>query len=161
MKIEFYHTFKIPEKGINITGQWDLNPTLEHFKFDVKGKTLLDVACRDGFYSYHFGETGSEALRRRHRRPTTAFHTGSDPAEVPAPERIHDQRPARNPLTSHRRRSATWMIRPSLKQIHHARDFISWRTAGRRPGSGGPVTSEVYRDRQPSSGPLIQERYSP
>jgi len=59
MKIEFYHTFRIPEKGINITGQWDLNPTLEHFKFDVKGKTLLDVACRDGFYSYHFERRGA------------------------------------------------------------------------------------------------------
>lgn len=59
MKAEFYHTFRIPEKGINITGQWDLNPTIEHFKFDVKGKTLLDVACRDGFYSYHFEKQGA------------------------------------------------------------------------------------------------------
>lgn len=56
MKIEFYHTFKIPEKGINITGQWDLNPTAPHIFEHVKvaGKSVLEVACRDGWYSFCF-----------------------------------------------------------------------------------------------------------
>jgi len=56
MRVEFYHTFKIPEKGINVEGQWDLNPTAP-FIFDhvkVAGKSVLDVACRDGWYSFCF-----------------------------------------------------------------------------------------------------------
>lgn len=56
MKIEFYHTFDIPEKGIKVEGQWDLNPTAPHiFKHvNVAGKTVLDVACRDGWYGFCF-----------------------------------------------------------------------------------------------------------
>lgn len=60
MKIEFYHTFNIPEKNINIEGQWDLNPTVHNLqKINVAGKTLLDVACRDGWYSYFFEKQGA------------------------------------------------------------------------------------------------------
>ncbi len=56
MKIEFYHTFKIEDKGIDIEGQWDLNPTAPHiFKHvNVAGKSVLDVACRDGWYGFCF-----------------------------------------------------------------------------------------------------------
>lgn len=60
MKIEFYHTFNLPD-GRTFKGQWDLNPTAEHFEqIDVKGKTLLDSACRDGWYSFLFEKMGAD-----------------------------------------------------------------------------------------------------
>lgn len=59
MKIEFYHTFKLPD-GRKFCGQWDLNSTTGNLDaIDVKGKTLLDAACRDGFYSFYFEKRGA------------------------------------------------------------------------------------------------------
>lgn len=59
MKIEFYHTFNLPD-GRKFEGQWDLNPTAQYLdQIDVRGKTLLDVACRDGWYGFEFEKRGA------------------------------------------------------------------------------------------------------
>lgn len=64
MKIEFYHTFRIPEKNVNIEGQWDLNPTVKFLQQHVKvqGKTVMDIACRDGFYGFQFEKMGAKQV---------------------------------------------------------------------------------------------------
>lgn len=63
MEVEFYHSFIVPEKGINLVGQWDLNKTVQHLeKIDVAGKTVLDVACRDGFYGFYFEKNGAKEV---------------------------------------------------------------------------------------------------
>lgn len=62
MKIEFYHTFILPD-GRRFEGQWDLNPTVSKLEqINVAGKTVLDVACRDGWYSYHFEKRGAKKV---------------------------------------------------------------------------------------------------
>lgn len=63
MQIEFYHSFIVPEKGINLVGQWDLNKSIPHLeKIDVAGKSVLDVACRDGWYGFHFEKKGAREV---------------------------------------------------------------------------------------------------
>jgi len=61
MKIEFYHTFQIPEKGINVIGQWNHYPVKDLLAkhLNVQGEVVLDVACRDGWYSLLFEQLGA------------------------------------------------------------------------------------------------------
>lgn len=59
MRIEFYHTFQLPDRTIE--GQWDLNPIAPNLeKIDVAGKTVLDIACRDGWYGFNFEKRGAK-----------------------------------------------------------------------------------------------------
>ena len=62
MQVEFYHTFNILSHHINFTGQWNHYPNkglLSNHLAGVKGKSVLEVACRDGWYSLLFEELGA------------------------------------------------------------------------------------------------------
>jgi SAM-dependent methyltransferase len=72
--INFYHSFD----ELNIKGKWDLDLTIKHLEqIPVRGKTLLDVACRDGWYSKFFEDRG-------------AIVTGIDWEDTEARSYIHD-----------------------------------------------------------------------
>lgn len=54
-----YHTFELPD-GKFIEGVWDHRPVMHHYNFPISGKTLADVGCRDGLFSWHFEKIGAE-----------------------------------------------------------------------------------------------------
>lgn len=55
-----YHTFDLPD-GTHIKGVWDHRPVMHYYeKLEVKGQTLLDAGCRDGYFSWLFEKMGAE-----------------------------------------------------------------------------------------------------
>lgn len=83
VKAEFYHTFRLPD-GTVLEGQWDLTPVLPLVrKIPVKGASILDVACRDGWYAFQFEHMGAsfvEAIdfddRLARRYMERVYHSG-------------------------------------------------------------------------------------
>ncbi len=55
-----YHTFDLPD-GTKVKGVWDHEPVKKHYDLlDVRGKTLLDAGCRDGYFSWLFEKNGAK-----------------------------------------------------------------------------------------------------
>lgn len=64
MKVEFYHGFDIPSCGIKTRGQWNHGVFESLFRkhIRVQDKSVLDVACRDGWYSLLFESMGASSV---------------------------------------------------------------------------------------------------
>lgn len=62
MMAEFYHVFRLPD-GRMTPGQWDLNQAAYDIRRYVckrmNGRSVLDVGCRDGWYSLLFASNGA------------------------------------------------------------------------------------------------------
>lgn len=68
----FYHTCELPDGQIT-RGVWDHRPVADRFELPVKDKRLLDVGCRDGFFTRLFHQQGAkvcgvDVVDRAHRR---------------------------------------------------------------------------------------------
>lgn len=58
--IDWYHTIEL-KPGYFTKGRYDWRPYLKQFDFgDLDGKTVLDIGCGNGFFSFYFEKLGAQ-----------------------------------------------------------------------------------------------------
>lgn len=75
----WFHTIELGD-GRATNGVYDVRSIVEMHKFDasLKGKSVLDVGCSDGFYSFEFARRGAESVTA----VDTNIYDGSVPTDV-------------------------------------------------------------------------------